>query len=921
MVSAQRQQLIQQQQQLAEQQAEAERVAGEEIPQRRFGRKGVTKSIQEQYIQRREQANRVIVQIQQAQAQLREYEDKLSTSEAQQAEAEERNRQYEYGYQLAIRGKPPFFLKKYEREGYRAGAGKREAYEKRKRVLSQIQEFKAQGLKPITNAEGTIVGFEDTERQQSYSIEAVPQIVSKQPEQKQRFEKVGFTFSQAEVQQTTAPINLLEQARQQSLEPQVSRERMSRALPRQQETITQRLKRGYNEVNAYLSGKIEGFNTKLQGRIDQGYSFAGQPKVPPQLAGRISSNKVVQYSTGVLTGAGKDIKEKPLKYLLLVGAGGAISFGSKALGTAFVSLPRIKKVIDISIAVVGTGLTANYLNQLSGDVTGYKVKISIPSVQRKTNLVNVYKFQNVTAEQSGKALGIGLAEFTAIGGGAYLGLKGFQKTFDFIRTAGKTEVSSATVIAPESLAGKRYPEIRKGQTARQLKAEFYKPIPALKEKPGLPRMFTASPGSFKVLSNALPGSSELFGLYGSPKLNPTFLQLKNQGSYKFFSFKGALDTPFPTVLRTTLTGLEYAPGVTGRQKSLTAYNKQLMQFFGGGTRKVNGKRITIKLGDPKGKAGVAYIPFMKTEKEAILTVGSEFKVYSKPSYIKYQGRRVPIFQALTTQDILANKLPTKDFIFLRDFSSRYSSYNSGQKSSIYNPLSLTPLSFKIGSSKRGFSSSLSRVSSYLRSFISFTPSLKSGSSKASSRRKNASSSPISSLPSLPSFGSFRSSIPSRASRPSRSSPRSPFYYLPRSQPLRSSPRSYLKGFSNKAKGGFFVQAFRTFFISGGKKKYLPGLNPRGKALLAGESYTKRTLRATFGVEAVRSYVREKDINFIPSNKIFRSYKIIGGRRVFLANTFIQRTRKEGGLRGGRLSFGGEIRSIKATRRNKVSFQL
>lgn len=111
-----------------------------------------------------------------------------------------------------------------------------------------------------------------------------------------------------------------------------------------------------------------------------------------------------------------------------------------------------------------------------------------------------------------------------------------------------------------------------------------------------------------------------------------------------------------------------------------------------------------------------------------------------------------------------------------------------------------------------------------------------------------------------------------------------------------------------------ANGFRTFTITKGKKVFLSGVRSRGEALRVGEVKALKTLRATFGIEESKFKVNLKPSKFKVSTKAFRSFKISKGQKIPLKNIYIQRTRKEGGLLGGRLQSFGERNSIQEARR-------
>jgi hypothetical protein len=116
--------------------------------------------------------------------------------------------------------------------------------------------------------------------------------------------------------------------------------------------------------------------------------------------------------------------------------------------------------------------------------------------------------------------------------------------------------------------------------------------------------------------------------------------------------------------------------------------------------------------------------------------------------------------------------------------------------------------------------------------------------------------------------------------------------------IRSSQRENTKlprpMFNNRLKSSPPIklnQAYKTFIIRGRKRVELPGVRSRGQAIRYGERIALSNISATFGIKKGEGLVYDKDINFTPSKKLFRDYKIQRGKRVPLVDTFIQRQGK------------------------------
>ncbi|MAH44554.1 hypothetical protein CMI37_01920 [Candidatus Pacearchaeota archaeon] len=114
----------------------------------------------------------------------------------------------------------------------------------------------------------------------------------------------------------------------------------------------------------------------------------------------------------------------------------------------------------------------------------------------------------------------------------------------------------------------------------------------------------------------------------------------------------------------------------------------------------------------------------------------------------------------------------------------------------------------------------------------------------------------------------------------------------------------------KEKGAEDVPAYRIWVKRKGRKVFLTGKYPRGEAIMIGTKRTRQTLRATFGiVEKGRVRVKRRTPSFIPSPQIFRTYRIVKGKRVPLKDVWIQKAPY-------RLSARGEVREIIKAKKKK-----
>ena len=229
------------------------------------------------------------------------------------------------------------------------------------------------------------------------------------------------------------------------------------------------------------------------------------------------------------------------------------------------------------------------------------------------------------------------AGYYGVGKGISLAQKGVLKATDIYRTRGLIELKATDVIAPEFYAGQTYPKIKTGQTAGSLLKEF-KPAGQY----GVTKLtgFTSAP---KPLSGEVigVGSSELPGLYQAPKISPKFLRVGGEEK-KVFSFNILGDTLRPSVFKVNPQEFKLVQGVKPSQSSLFELSKA-KKFY-----------------SSKAEKGKSYVPFIKTEKEAIIPAGTEFNLVDKRFFFKFENRRVPIYEFETKTSGKGNKVITSN---------------------------------------------------------------------------------------------------------------------------------------------------------------------------------------------------------------------------------------------------------------------
>lgn len=149
--------------QLKEAEEEAQKYVNEPIPQRRFG-VGVTKEQQQAVILRRQQAKINLQQVAEQRESLKQTRKDIQTYEQQQAQLSELKRQeeqYQYGYKLGLKGVVDPSFSKIAKQGFKDARNQLQASNQRVQRIEQIRKLEAEGIKPILDNKGVIVGIED----------------------------------------------------------------------------------------------------------------------------------------------------------------------------------------------------------------------------------------------------------------------------------------------------------------------------------------------------------------------------------------------------------------------------------------------------------------------------------------------------------------------------------------------------------------------------------------------------------------------------------------------------------------------------------------------------------------------------------------------------------------------------------------
>jgi len=299
----------------------------------------------------------------------------------------------------------------------------------------------------------------------------------------------------------------------------------------------------------------------------------------------------------------------------------------------------------------------------------------------------------ILQQQPTRAVGFIATEVATLGAIAKAP-KFILKGTDIVRTARLKELQATDIIAPEIKLGQTFPKIKRGETAGELLEEFKPVLPGETKPAG----FTATPIPFKKETIAMRGTSELPGVFQAPRVSPRFLRISGEEEKKFLSLK-LFDTPRPSIVRITPESFELVPGVSPKQKVLGSLPKA-REFFEEA---------------PKGKS---FIPFIKTEKEAVIPFETPLRLQQKRFFIKFEGRRVPIFEFKADPSPLGKGLKQPKLPTAREISESLSSRRIGRRGAV-TPSELS--SIPRLSSRRGFLPSRASLVSGLSSFGKGTP--------------------------------------------------------------------------------------------------------------------------------------------------------------------------------------------------------
>ena len=88
-----------------------------------------------------------------------------------------------------------------------------------------------------------------------------------------------------------------------------------------------------------------------------------------------------------------------------------------------------------------------------------------------------------------------------------------------------------------------------------------------------------------------------------------------------------------------------------------------------------------------------------------------------------------------------------------------------------------------------------------------------------------------------------------------------------------------------------VKAYQLLIKKAGKFQLFGKPQEKGKAIKLGAKITKATLASTFKIKPTKVLIIGKETKFIPSEKLYRTYKVVRGKQIPLENTWIEKRTK------------------------------
>ena len=318
-----------------------------------------------------------------------------------------------------------------------------------------------------------------------------------------------------------------------------------------------------------------------------------------------------QVYGGFQAGINLKMKNEPLTLAAEVGAGyaGGLLFEGLSIGAATLS-----PALGVGTKVLGFGAGA-----VSTGLYGYSKAMEISAEPDYT--------------KKGMIAGKAFVDTSAIGLGFAGGMKGAQQLGGLFATKGRMEIPFEKLTQSEVLAGERtFPEIPKGAQLKTFQTgtfkEFVQPLEITGGKQGA--FHTTSFRFYDSIINPKSGTSELEGLYGSPYISPNFAKISGSGDIGFLTNLKTLFEP------SGKPGVAFLKPAGFRISPFELSSSPLFE----GQKSVAGKFASF-IKSPE--MGIADIPLMKTEAEAVFRPGAGSYLFeSGKYYTKINKVRLPI---------------------------------------------------------------------------------------------------------------------------------------------------------------------------------------------------------------------------------------------------------------------------------------
>lgn len=287
----------------------------------------------------------------------------------------------------------------------------------------------------------------------------------------------------------------------------------------------------------------------------------------------------------------KDISEKPIKQIALVGGGVALGGAVKGIKVAsvFVS-PKTYQVTKSALNVGGLALGSVYVGKTVGEISQSK---NIEEAIGKTSVV--------------------VKDTFLFGGGYAVGTRASTKIVGELVTMNRELIPQKNIFTQDIIEGKSKVVLKRGgeSTITYFKKQEY----ALSGRKGL-QVYHVTPNKVPFGKGfiASKGSSEIAGLYVAPSPSIYFAKISGISNYKLIGLEQ--EGVLPAILNLRVKGFR---------------NVQTFRI---------GKNNYV-ISQPL-KKGYVDIPNIKSEAEGIIRVGETYSLTGQRYYTEFKGVRVPI---------------------------------------------------------------------------------------------------------------------------------------------------------------------------------------------------------------------------------------------------------------------------------------